>query len=714
MVLRGLVLAVLLAGGVASLVVRAQSTPAGTGAGQRFQEAVTLMDVRRDYAAAVRLFEEVASGPDRRLAARALVYLGICYERLGRDEAARAYQRVISDFADQPAAVRDARVRLGAIERAQASARPPTPPTITLRQAWPERPPDAVAFGELSASGRWLVVFQAGEGRPASIVDTATGKPSGAPFILNPADAAGVRPCRDVSPAAPSPDGRELAFACGVAEKRQELRVLSHDGTAHVLVRTEPEHVIRVSGWTAGGTLVTLVTGPDRRAQVLLVSAGDGTRRDGPSLAAAPRTLGLSPDERWLVYDNPSAQGDDDDIYIAPLSNGPATVLLGGTANDMHPVWTPDGRHVLFVSDRTGTSGLWLLPVADGQALEAPRVVQQDIGRVAKPFGLTGSGEYLYFRQLGFPDAHAVQLGPDGSPEGPPAVLSRAYSGSNMYPTWSPEGAQVAFVAQLGFRSRLVIGIRDLRADAQRSLQTGMAFLGPLRWSPDGRTLLAYGQHGTGEWGLFAIDAESGATRPVLTVPPSDESFLGAFDWSPDGTSVYYVWTADGAPALLRRRALATGVEETAFTVPEGQWGAQFALSPVTGNLAVVTFREGGSLLQVQPADGGVRTVLETSGSDRLYGGVGWLPDGRHVIVARARLDDETRQGSLWRVDVQTGTAVDLGVRMLALRDVRVSPDGTRVAFTAGQYSRETWLLANFLPPSVHAPAVGRGAERRR
>jgi Tol biopolymer transport system component len=713
MVLRGLVLAVLLAAGAAPLAVRAQAPPAPNGAGQRFQEAVTLMDVRREYAAAVRLFEEVAAAPDRRLAARALVYIGICYERLGRAEAQKAYARVIKEFPDQPVAVRDARLRLAALERGKPPSMPTAPATVTLRQAWPERPPNAHAFGELSADGRWLVAFQAGEGRPASLVDTATGQPSGAPFVLNPADAAGVRPCLGVSPAAPSPDGRELAFPCEIGEKRQELRVTSQDGAVRVLLRTEPEHVIAVRSWTAAGTLLTLVTGPDRRSRVVLVSARDGARRDGPILPTAPRTVALSPDERWLVYDNPSARGEDDDVFIAPLPDGPAAVLLGGGANDMHPAWTPDGRHLIFVSDRTGTSALWLLPMANGEALEEPRVVQQDIGRVAKPFGLTKNGEYLYFRQLGFPDAHAVQLGPDGRPGGPPAVLSRAYSGSNMYPTWSPDGAHVAFVAQMGFQARQVIGVRDLRSETQRALQTAMVFLGPLRWSPDSGTLLAYGRHGDGQFGLFTVDAATGDTTAVLVLPPSDESFLGAFDWGPGGASIYYVWAADDAAEQVRRRVIATGAEDTVFTVPEGQWGTQFALSR-TGTLAVVTFREGGSLLQVQSADGTVRTVLETSGSDRIYGGAGWLPDGRHVIVARARLDDETRQGSLWRVDAETGTAVDLGVRMLALRDVQVSPDGTRIGFTAGQYSRETWLLANFLPPSASAPAVGRGAVRRR
>src|SRR5690349_8600125 len=91
---------------------RSQS-PAGDG--QRFQQALTLMETARDYRAAARLFEQVAAGPDRALASRALVYAGVCYERLGRSEAQRLYRRVLSDFSDQPTAVREARARLRAL-----------------------------------------------------------------------------------------------------------------------------------------------------------------------------------------------------------------------------------------------------------------------------------------------------------------------------------------------------------------------------------------------------------------------------------------------------------------------------------------------------------------------------------------------------------------------------------------------------------------------
>ena len=58
----------------------------------RFQEAIHLMETKGDYPAAIELFEEIALGSDRTLAARALLNVGFCYEKLGRAEAVKAYQ----------------------------------------------------------------------------------------------------------------------------------------------------------------------------------------------------------------------------------------------------------------------------------------------------------------------------------------------------------------------------------------------------------------------------------------------------------------------------------------------------------------------------------------------------------------------------------------------------------------------------------------------
>src|ERR1051325_11928366 len=85
---------------------------------QQFQEAITMMETKGNYTAAIRLFEQAAKGPDRTLAARALYYAGQCYEKSGKDKAQQAYQRVIKQFGEQRQVVAQARGRLSGLSPA--------------------------------------------------------------------------------------------------------------------------------------------------------------------------------------------------------------------------------------------------------------------------------------------------------------------------------------------------------------------------------------------------------------------------------------------------------------------------------------------------------------------------------------------------------------------------------------------------------------------
>ena len=129
--------------------------------GRQFEEAVTLMSMRRDFAAAARLFERVADASDRVLGARALVYLGDCYERLADAKARAAYRRVIEQYPDQSVALAQARARLAALDRRAAGS------DIVRRSFRPlmeERPPPSSSLGRMSLDGRFLAVRLAPRG----------------------------------------------------------------------------------------------------------------------------------------------------------------------------------------------------------------------------------------------------------------------------------------------------------------------------------------------------------------------------------------------------------------------------------------------------------------------------------------------------------------------------------------------------------------------
>jgi hypothetical protein len=66
-------------------------------------------------------------------------------------------------------------------------------------------------------------------------------------------------------------------------------------------------------------------------------------------------SVDVSPDGRTLVFDLLG------DLYTLPVAGGTAVALTRGTASNSQPHFTPDGRFVVFVSDRDGASNIWVL-----------------------------------------------------------------------------------------------------------------------------------------------------------------------------------------------------------------------------------------------------------------------------------------------------------------------------------------------------------------
>lgn len=100
--------------------------------------------------------------------------------------------------------------------------------------------------------------------------------------------------------------------------------------------------------------------------------------------------LDVSPDGRHIVFDLFG------DIYRMPIAGGDAEVLTSGFPWDMQPRYSPDGRSILFTSDRSGGDNIWVLPLAEGAE---PRAVTDENFRLLNNGAWSPDGRFIVARK---------------------------------------------------------------------------------------------------------------------------------------------------------------------------------------------------------------------------------------------------------------------------------------------------------------------------
>jgi dipeptidyl aminopeptidase/acylaminoacyl peptidase len=98
-------------------------------------------------------------------------------------------------------------------------------------------------------------------------------------------------------------------------------------------------------------------------------------------------SLDVSPDGKTIVFDLLG------DLYTVPMSGGQATQLTRGIAFDTHPRYSPDGKKILFTSDRSGSENLWWIDLATKDTLQVTKEKDQNFPSAA----WTPDGDYIVF-----------------------------------------------------------------------------------------------------------------------------------------------------------------------------------------------------------------------------------------------------------------------------------------------------------------------------
>ena len=241
-----------------------------------------------------------------------------------------------------------------------------------------------------------------------------------------------------------------------------------------------------------------------------------------------------------LVYEQ-EVDGNSD-IYVVPAVGGPARRITEDPGHDSLARWTPDGRRIIFTSDRTGKAQLWEV-AADGGT---PRRVRANTGSESQSdVSLDGRG-LAFLSDLDGPPRLLVQDREKG------VVRELVRHGDDTIfgnPHWSPDGSRIAFSSnwQAGHQVYVVdVASREVRrisSEARGGCEP--------RFTPDGRSLV-YVNRGFGvpRSQLVAHDLETGRERALVDWPAFN--YDPAF--SPDGTEIAFASDITGEWAIFRQR----------------------------------------------------------------------------------------------------------------------------------------------------------------
>ncbi len=83
---------------------------------------------------------------------------------------------------------------------------------------------------------------------------------------------------------------------------------------------------------------------------------------DDPGPIVGARSLALSPDGKWMAY---SYRGD---IWVVSSEGGQSRMLTNHIEMDDVPVWSPDGKWIAFLSNRSGSNDVYIISVNGGEA----------------------------------------------------------------------------------------------------------------------------------------------------------------------------------------------------------------------------------------------------------------------------------------------------------------------------------------------------------
>ena len=494
-----------------------------------------------------------------------------------------------------------------------------------------------------------------------------------------------------------SPDGDRVAYSWRAQMGHFDLRLLALDGSKPTVLVPAQDESYFVRDWSPNGKKILVRTS---RA-LALVAVEDGSIEE---IVQTPKplfgaTARFSPNGELVAYDlatplitNPP------DIQIYSLKDRRELDGVLHPASDSLIGWSPDGKWILFDSDRGGSAALWTSPISETGAGK-PRRVPVSLGQGKRwAVGVTAEGAPVYSTSTWRADLYLANydFGNNSLGETVEAATDVDYASGAA---WSPDGRRLAYA-----RHPKLLVIRSYPEGTEKTIDVGLRRFHDRmpHWIGEETILLGARPNGSNA-GLVTIDLLTGKVVPIV-----ENDGQGAVEWetsSPSGLAYFLRFQVAGDGELVEKD-VETGEERGILRFPAVEPTRRsirhLALSADGQRLACVqrTDADGAgiadSISLVDLANGNHRILLTAKLSEVLYAPA-WTPDGRFLLFGRGESPQQDARLEIWRVAVGSGDAsVVAGASFpgKTMNGLSVHPNGERIAFTLGRIKGEgsyTW-----------------------
>ncbi len=415
----------------------------------------------------------------------------------------------------------------------------------------------------------------------------------------------------------------------------------------------------------------------------------------------------LSPDGKYVVYNEKEEKYG---VFVQAIDSGEPIRIASHKAATWNPLWTADGKHILFMSNRDDWNrhNLFSIAFQRGKPIGELEIVVSDMGEHVTLYSCSNSGSLLFDTDDYQSEIFSTNIDPvRGSVLGERNRLTSSKLAAS-WPTWSRDGRHIAYyeTSESGEGEPLLC-VMNSDGQNKRTLGHVKAIIraGTNTWHPDNEHILYPGKgadpENPGETlaGIYSVSIRSHERKLIY----HDPNFRGGMHLSPDGKHLALTSGSEKKPQLYivdtngqNRRHLATSdgaISKPIFT-PDGKE----IIYTSTVRWSLTNWKKHRlSIMAVSIEGGEPREIYASEDSKVLFDTYcsSWLQDGRYVFdIIRSQRQEDRAQYAI-KLDGKSDP-VRISDRMGG--GYCVSPDGTKAAYYLRESMSKLWLMSDFLP----------------